>query len=118
MQADYKEQNWTQLLLPMYTTAYQDEDGIVHAILVNGQNGKIFGKKHTSERKSRILSLGLLGTALLCFVFGLIFAVGTTLFPIFGFFSLILFALSLLAGIFSPVPVIWAWNFNRSQDKK
>jgi hypothetical protein len=118
IQADYEEQNWTQLLLPMYTTAYQDEDGIVHTILINGQNGNIFGRKCTSQRKSRILSLGLLGTALLCFVLGLLFAVVTTLFPIFGFFSLMLFALALLAGIFSPVPVIWAWNFDRSQDEK
>jgi hypothetical protein len=118
IQAEYKELNWTQLLLPMYTSAYQDEDGIVHPILINGQNGKIFGKKRASQRKPRILSLGLLVTALLCFVLGLVFAAGTTLLPILGFFSLLLFALALVAGISAPIPIIWAWNFNRSQDEK
>jgi hypothetical protein len=118
IQADYEDQNWTQLLLPMYTTYYRDEDGIVHTIFINGQNGKFFGEKRASQQKTRILTLGLLGISMLCFVLGLLFAVGTTLLPIFGLFSLFLFALALLTGISAPVPVIWAWNFNRSQDEK
>jgi hypothetical protein len=116
IQAAYEDQNWTQLLLPMYTTAYRDEDGIVHTILINGQNGNFFGKKRASQRKARILSLGLLGTALLCFIFGLLFAVGTKFLPILGLFSLTSFILALLVGISAPMPAIWAWNFNRSQD--
>ena len=117
IQADYEDLNWTQLLLPMYTTTYRDEDGTVHSILINGQSGKIIGMKRASQRKTRILSLGLLGTALLCFVLGLLFAVGTTLLPILGFFSLVLFTLAFLLGITAQVQSIWAWNFNRSQDK-
>jgi hypothetical protein len=118
IQSNYEDQNWTQLLLPMYTTAYQDEDGIVHTILINGQNGKLFGMKRASQRQTRIVSLVLLGIALLCFVLGLLFAVGTTIFPILGLFSLIFFTLALLLGISAPFPAIWAWNFNRLQVEK
>ena len=118
IQANYEDLNWTQLLLPMYTTAYQDEEGIVHAILINGQNGKIFGMKRASQQKTRLLSLGLLGIALLCFVLGLLFAMGTTILPILGFFSLIFFTFALIAGISAPFPAIWSWNFNRSQGEK
>jgi hypothetical protein len=118
IQANYEDLNWTQLLLPMYTTTYRDEDDIVYTILINGQNGKIFGIKRASQQQTRLLSLGLLATALLCFILGLLFAVGTTILPILGFFSLILFTIALLVGISAPVPAIWAWNFNRSHGEK
>jgi hypothetical protein len=118
IQANYKELNWTQLLLPVYTTAYRDEDGIVYPILINGQSGKILGVKRASQRQARVWGLGLTAVALFCFFFGLLFAVGTTLLPLLGVFSLLFFASALLVGITAPIPAIWAWNFNRSQGKE
>ena len=84
IEADYQEQHWTQLLLPVYTTAYRDEDGKVHPILIHGQNGKIFGIKRASQNQARNWSLGIAAIALICFIFGLLFAAGATLLPSIG----------------------------------
>jgi len=114
--ADYQDQNWTQLLLPVFTTAYRDENGKVHPILINGQNGKIFGVKFASQKQGRNWSLGLFVVALISFALGLLFAAGTALLPLLGVISLAFFASALFIGIIAPIPVIWAWNFNRSKD--
>ncbi len=113
IEADYQDQNWTQLLLPVYTTAYRDESGKVHPILIHGQNGKIFGIKRASQRQARNWSLGLAAVALICFVLGLLFAAGAALLPPLGILSLLFFGGALLAGITAPIPAFWAWNFNR-----
>lgn len=115
-EADYLEQNWTQLLLPVYTTAYRDEDGKVYPILIHGQNGKIFGLRRASQRQARNWSLGITAVALVCFVLGLLCAAGTALLPPLGAVSLLFFGGALLVGIIAPIPAIWAWNFNKEKD--
>jgi hypothetical protein len=114
--ADYQDLHWTQLLLPVYTTAYRDEDGTAHPILINGQNGKIYGLKRASQRLARNWSLGLGAIALLCFVLGLLFAAGAGLIPILGVISMFFFGLSLLVGVSAPIPAFWAWDFNRQKE--
>lgn len=111
--AEYDNQNWTQLLLPVYTTAYRDEDGKIYPIMIHGQNGKIFGVRRASQRQARNWSLGIVALALVCFVLGLLFAVGTALLPPLGAISLLFFGAALLIGIVAPIPAIWAWNFNQ-----
>lgn len=117
IQADYQDQNWTQLLLPVYTSAYRDEDGTVHPILIHGQNGKIWGVPRAAQRQARNWSLGLMAAAVFCFVLGLLFALGATLLPPLGIFSLLCFGGALLIGIIAPIPAVWAWNFNRSREQ-
>jgi len=114
--AKYENQNWTQLLLPVYTTAYRDEDGKVYPILIHGQNGKIFGVRRASQRQARNWSLGLAALALVCFVLGLLFAAGTALAPPMAALSLLFFGAALVVGISAPIPAIWAWNFNQKSD--
>jgi hypothetical protein len=118
IEADYQDQNWTQLLLPIYTTAYRDEDGRVYPILIHGQNGKIAGVKRASERQARIWSICLLVAALVCFLLGLLSAAGTAVLPLLGAVSLLFFTSALFTGVAAPIPTFWAWNFNRSQDKE
>ncbi len=114
--AQYQERHWTQLLLPVYATAYRDDDGLVHPILINGQNGKIFGVKRASQRQARNWSLGLLVVALICFMVGLLFAAGAAMLPLLGAISLLFFGAALLVGVTAPIPAIWAWNFNRGKE--
>jgi len=116
IQADYQDLHWTQLLLPVYTTAYRDENGKVYPILIHGQNGKIFGIKRASQIQARYWSIGLVAAALICFLLGLSFAAATTLLPLLGIISLLFFGAALLVGITAPLPAFWAWNFNRSKD--
>ncbi len=117
LKAGYKDQIWTQLLLPVYTTAYQDDSGRLHPILINGQNGKIFGTKRASQRLAGYWSLGLGLVGLVCFFLGLLFAAGTVFLPLLAAFSFVSFASALFIGIMAPIPALWAWNFNRSQDE-
>jgi hypothetical protein len=114
--AEYQDLHWTQLLLPVYTTAYRDEEGKTHTILVHGQSGKISGCRRASQRLARNWSWGLMAVALTCFVFGLLFAAGTALLPVLGAISLLFFGASLFVGILAPIPAFWAWNFNRDKD--
>jgi hypothetical protein len=114
--AEYQEQHWTQLLLPVYTTAYRDEDGKIYPILIHGQNGKVFGVRRASQRQARNWSLGIAALALVCFVLGLLFAAGTALLPPLGVISLFFFGAALFLGIAAPIPAIWAWNFNQKSN--
>jgi hypothetical protein len=116
IEAEYENQNWTQLLLPVYTTAYRDENGKVYSILVHGQNGKIFGVRRASQRQARNWSLGIAALALICFVLGLLFAAGTAVAPPLGAISLLFFGAALMIGVISPIPAIWAWNFNQKSN--
>jgi hypothetical protein len=118
IKADYQNLNWTQLLLPVYTTAYRDESGKVYPILVHGQNGTILGIRRASQQQARIWSFGLAAVALVCFLLGLLLAAATTLLPLLGIISLLFFGGALFAGILAPIPAFWAWNFNRAQDEK
>ena len=115
IEADYQELHWTQLLLPVYTTAYRDEEGKIYPLLIHGQNGRIFGVKRASQNQARNWSLGIGALALVCFVLGLLFALGTTLLPPLGAISLLFFSAALLVGIAAPIPAFWAWNFNKGR---
>jgi len=117
IEADYQNQNWTQLLLPVYSTAYRDEDGKVHPILIHGQNGRIFGIKRASQRQARNWSLGIAAMALVCFILGLLFAAGAAILPPLGVISLLFFGGALLVGIMAPIPAFWAWDFNRKENQ-
>jgi len=117
IQASYQDLNWTQLLLPIYTTAYRDENGKVYPILIHGQNGTIFGIKRAAQKLARNWSLGLAALALFCFVLGLLFAAGTALLPTLGVISLLFFGSALLLGITAPLPAFWAWNINRQTEE-
>ena len=117
IEAEYQDQNWTQLLLPVYTTAYRDEDGNVYPILIHGQNGKIFGINRASQHQARNWSLGIAAIALICFILGLLFAAGATLLPPLGVVSLLFFGGALLFGITAPIPAFWAWNFNSKESQ-
>jgi hypothetical protein len=116
--AEYQDQNWTQLLLPVFTTAYRDEDGKTYPILINGQNGKIFGVKRASPLRARNWGIGLLVVALACFIMGIVFAAGTIIFPLLAALSFVFFASTLIFVIAAPIPAVWVWNFNKSQDQK
>jgi hypothetical protein len=115
VQASYKNLHWTQLLLPVYSTAYRDETGQVYPVFIHGRTGKISGVRRSSQQQANLWSLGISIAAILCFLFGVLLAAGAVLLPVISVISLILFGLSLFIGILAPIPAVWAWNFNRSQ---
>ncbi len=118
LQAEYSELNWTQLLLPVYATYYQDDSGANVPILINGQNGTILGVRRASQRAGWRLTAGLAGLAFFCFALALILGLIAAAAPGISAFSALLLFLSLALFAGSPVPAIWAWQFNRNNPLK
>jgi hypothetical protein len=109
LNAGYKNLNWTQLLLPVYATYYQDESGVNVPVLINGQTGKIYGIRRASQKKGWTWTGVLLAVAFACFLLALLLSFASSS-P--GTASNILFLAALVFGAVSPYPAAWAWQFN------
>ncbi len=109
---DYQNLNWTQLLLPVYTTAYKDDDGKIHRVMINGQSGHVNGKLRASPKTAwlwaGIIAAGAFGCFIVTLLTGLI---GLAVPPVF-LIAAVLFVVSLIIAVVALVPLIWAWNFN------
>jgi len=113
LRARYQNRNWTHLLVPAYTTWYEESDQI-WPVLVNGQNGRIYGQRRASARKANRVSLALGGVALVLFVLGALVALlGIAVPPAVVAGSAIL-VLGLALGLGAPAPAISVWVRNRN----
>ncbi|NJN44298.1 MAG: hypothetical protein HC806_05960 [Anaerolineae bacterium] len=59
-QAEYANQNWTQLLLPIYATYYLDDDQRPQPILLHGQTGQVSGVRRASMKRAQTTALWIL----------------------------------------------------------
>ncbi|MCE1252137.1 MAG: hypothetical protein LWX83_01170 [Anaerolineae bacterium] len=115
LDAAYESLNWTQLLLPLYSTFYRDDEGCIHSILINGQTGSIGGVRLASQRKGwqwagilGIVSLVLLIFSVLCLSLG-------ALFPPVVLVGTLLVFMAIIFGIAAIFPAVSPWQWNRSQ---
>ncbi len=115
LQAEHHNPNWTQLLLPVYTTAYRDDEGKFIPVMVNGYTGQVSGLKRASQKKAWLWGGGLGAAALLCFILAGAFTLSAALFPPMIVLSGLLFIASLGLGLAAPFPVVWAWRFNQRE---
>jgi hypothetical protein len=114
--ATYVHQHWTQLLLPLYTTYYLDDDSRPRRVLVNGQTGRLSGVRRASTRRARRLAVAILAAAAAIFSLSLILAI----FGAFFVSSLVTLAglgliLALLTGLVAILPIAIVWQFNQAQ---
>jgi hypothetical protein len=95
MRADFGNETWRYLLLPVYVAAYRFEEKVFQ-VMVNGQTGAIAGQKPVDWTRVWLAIAGILIPGLLCGLIGLplLLAGGLGVIPL--FFSLVL----LLAGGF------------------
>ncbi|MEM7369358.1 MAG: hypothetical protein AAF587_12215 [Bacteroidota bacterium] len=113
----YANHNWTQVLVPVYTTFYKDEFQESHPILIHGISGQLIGRERASAKKAKkiALQIGLIGMGVLAAALGLLFILE----PITHEQSIQLvafLAVGLLGLSLSRVPLAKA--FNRKQPKK
>jgi hypothetical protein len=111
--ANYQNQNWTLLLLPLYTTYYLDDDNAPQPILIHGQSGQLSGPKRASMRRAQHVALIIVGVAALIFVLSLIVAVISLLMPPIFFVAGIGIVLAIIVGMLAIVPLVIAWQINR-----
>ncbi len=115
----FANQQWTQLLLPLYTSYYLDDDDQVRMVLLHGQTGKLHGVLRASTKRAyRITNMMLkaasvfLGIATVLFLVDLLGAEGAE--------SWMAIPLLLMAGlgVAAFLPMLYALIVNATQRTK
>lgn len=112
LQAEYRDLNWTLLLLPAYVTWYQG-GGRIWPVLVNGQSGRTSGVRQASAHKANITSLILGAVSLLLFLVGGGLALLGAVVPPAAAVGVVVLVVGLLLAVIAPIPAISVWVFNR-----
>lgn len=108
-QSTYSDQQWTQMLVPVYTSFYRNDEGQPLTVLLNGQSGRISGIRRASMRRARQIALYAVITAVLLFVLALLLLVFEM--PFAG-----LVAVLAVATVFGALyPIVAVTRFNRAQ---
>ncbi len=115
--AEFANQNWTQLLLPLYTTWYRDDDDQPQMVYLHGQTGNLYGSRRASMKKARKYALITLALAAMAgaaafffFLLGIFVASEILALATLGFLA------ALFLGILAIVPVGMAWYTNHSAE--
>lgn len=110
--ANYSQLNWTQLLLPVYMSYYEDDDGSRRVVIINGDSGQPSGERRGSMRRAmRLMFIGLSITAIVAVVAVVIVLTD----PLLDDFAATAAIIAGIIGIASLIPVAQVWRFNNSQ---
>ncbi len=113
--AQFSNKEWTQLLLPVYTTYYQDDNGRFYPIIMHGQSGKLHGIRRASAKKAKRWSVAIATIAFLTLCLSMILgAVGLAEETILPFALIFLFG-AMGLGITAVLPLIIVWYINSKQ---
>ena len=113
--AKFGNKEWTQLLLPIYTTYYQDDNGRFYPIIIHGQSGKLHGTRRASPKKAKRWSLAIAAIALLALCLSMILgAVGLAEETILPFALIFLFG-AMALGLTAVIPPIIVWYINNQE---
>jgi hypothetical protein len=108
-QPEYSAQNWTQLLVPVYTSFYRGDDGKPLRVLINGQSGRISGMRRASMQRAKRFALIIGIAAILLFTIAVLLLV---LEAPFAGLAAIVAVVAMLGALF---PIADVAQFNRSQ---
>ena len=109
----FANQNWTLLLLPIYTTYYKDDEGQSRPVMLHGQQGRVIGARRASMKRATRASLSLLGAALAAFVISLILLGVSLAVPPLSVFGILGLIIAFGLGLAAIYPVTAVWWFNR-----
>lgn len=108
-QAQYDAAQWTQLLLPIYSTCYYDDEQRPRPLLIHGRSGRIAGVKRASMQRAKTYTRNLALLALACFLLTLgLIAYRSPLGVVTG-------VLTLFLGAAALYPIIRVAQFNQRQ---
>jgi DNA-directed RNA polymerase subunit RPC12/RpoP len=112
---NYGTPTWTLLLLPVLTAYYLDDDDQVHTVWINGQSGRIHGRRRASMKRAWRRAGIIAAVAAVVFVLSLILGgVGLMVPPLLAL-AAVGGVLALVVAMGAMIPVIRAWSFNRQQ---
>lgn len=118
LRAAFGDPHWTLMLLPTYVTSYSDDDNKWIAVRINGQTGQVSGIKRASIKTAQSWALGLGALAMLAFLATVLIALTALAEPRMSSVAVILVVITLLMCLAAPVPLILAWQFNRTNAAK
>lgn len=113
--AEYQNLNWTQFLLPMYITYYEDDEGQPQFLVVNGSTGAVQGPRLASRKRGAQIAGTIAAVAGGLFILALLGLLLTMVFPPAGVFAAIMAFLGLGTGIGAIFPAVWPNQWNRKQ---
>ncbi|GAB4406317.1 MAG: hypothetical protein OHK0052_27740 [Anaerolineales bacterium] len=112
-QPQFTQQNWSLLLMPLYSTFYLDDENRPQPVLIHGVSGKISGSRRASMARAQSTALTLVIVAAAVFMLGLLVSAAGIIFPpalLLGGLMLILAVALALGAVY---PIFAVWNFNR-----
>ena len=109
-QAQYAGQQWSLLLLPVYSTWYLDDGQQPVPILLHGRTGQLSGIKRASMKRAKRV------TTLLAVMAGLLFLLTLALLLLEPSLTLLTAVLTFFVGIGAIFPIAYVSLFNRNQD--
>jgi hypothetical protein len=113
-QAEYANQHWTLLLLPIYLTYYLDDDDHSQPILIHGQTGQLSGPQRASMKRAQRMALIIVAVAVIFFLLSLIVALASIFRPPLLLIAGIGLVMALIIGLLALLPLAIAWQFNRT----
>ena len=112
---EFKNQNWTLFLLPMWTSFYLDDENKPQSILVNGQSGQMSGARRSSMKKAKKVALTIFIVALVGFALTVALGIIALAVPALMVFAGIGFVISLIIALAAIYPLATVWNVNRDK---
>ncbi|MCP4363188.1 MAG: hypothetical protein GY796_34745 [Chloroflexi bacterium] len=117
-QPTYHNTHWTQLLYPVYTTTYTDDNNRTHTLYIHGQTGRLIGPYKASMKKAQKYSLGIgIGAGIMFALAFIMFLLGFVWEPTFVIVGL-LFLMGMFTAVTAFIPILYAWYTNNVKLKK
>ena len=109
-QAEFANQNWSLLLLPLFSTWYFDDDQQPQPVLLNGRTGQIWGSMRASMKRAKRM------TTLIAVLAALLFLLTIIMIFIEPSLAFLTAVLGFGTGLVAIWPIITVSRFNREQE--
>ena len=115
----FTNQQWTQMLLPLYTSYYLDDDNRAQMVLLHGQTGQLHGVRRASMKRARRIAavIAAVTAVFLVFTLALILLGYTVTEEAFAWAGLV-GVLTVGVGGMAVLPLLYAWYVNTFQSPK
>lgn len=113
---NFTHKQWTQMLLPLYTSYYLDDDNRAHMVLLHGQSGKLHGVRRASMKRARRMAsiIAIAAAVFLVLTLALILLGYTVTEEALGWAGLA-GVLTVGVGGTAVLPLLYAWYVNTFQ---
>ncbi|MBK8904020.1 MAG: hypothetical protein IPM53_22755 [Anaerolineaceae bacterium] len=109
----FTNQQWTQLLLPLYTSYYLDDDNRAQMVLLHGQTGQLHGAKRASmKRAQRVAGMIAVVAAVFLLLTLALLALGFTMAEEVLAWAGVTGVLTVGVGGTAVIPLVYAWTIN------